>query len=217
MRMDGTRQTAPGARGGPGGGGGVGGGWAKIARKHRRSAGGGRRLSGLVRGRLAGRQLQLRHQLIVDDDQHFLQLFHILGGEALAHPLDDGVQVGIADAVVVDILLGGAQVVLPAVGGGLDLFHIAFADQAADLIGGVGRRDLHHAGKLGNGGLAHRHDALHAEGFNGGQRGLTRGEPMEHLLIKVQLELGVDGLKRVFQHGLSPFLCRSTGCIISQI
>ena len=31
-----------------------------------------------------------------------------------------------------------------------------------------------------------------------------------NLLIKVQLELGVDGLKRVFQHGLSPFLCRST-------
>ena len=37
----------------------------------------------------------------------------------------DRVQVRIADAVVIDVFLGGAQEVFAAVGGGLDLFHIA--------------------------------------------------------------------------------------------
>ena len=66
-------------------------------------------------------------------------------------------------------------------------------------------------------GSPQRHDALHAEGLDGGQRGLPRGEPVEHFLVKMQFELGVDRLERILQHGLSPFLSRSTGCIISQL
>ena len=90
--------------------------------------------------------IQLRHQLIADDGEHLLQLVHVLFREALAHPLDHGAQVGVADVVVVDILLGGAQVVLAPVHGGLDLFHIALFDQTADLVGRIGGGDLHHAG-----------------------------------------------------------------------
>ena len=53
-------------------------------------------------------QVQLRHQLIADHREHLLQLVHVLFREALAHPLDHGAQIGIADVVVVDIQTGGA-------------------------------------------------------------------------------------------------------------
>ena len=110
-------------------------------------------------------------------------------------------QVRVADVVVVDILLGGAQMVLPPVGGGLDLFHIALFHQTTDLVRRIGGGDLHHAGKLRNGGLAHRHDALHAEGLHRGQGSLTGGKALEHVLIKMKLEFGIDVLKSFFQHG----------------
>ena len=109
-------------------------------------------------------------------------------------------QIRVADVVVVDILLGGAQMVLPPVGGGLDLFHIALFHQTADLIRRIGGGDLHHAGKLRNGGLAHRHDALHAEGLHRGQRGFAGGKTLKNILVEMQLEFGVYVLKCLFQH-----------------
>ena len=146
-------------------------------------------------------QVQLGHQLVADDGQHLFQLLHVLFGEALVHPLDHRAQVGVADVVVVDILLGGPQVILPAVGGGLDLFHIAFAHQRADLIRRVGGGDLHHPGKLRNGGLPHGHNALHAKGFHRGQGRLTGGKALEHVLVEMELELGIDIVECFFQHG----------------
>ena len=146
-------------------------------------------------------QVQLGHQLVADDGQHLFQLLHVLFGEALVHPLDHRAQVGVADVVVVDILLGGPQVILPAVGGGLDLFHIALAHQRADLIRRVGGGDLHHPGKLRNGGLPHGHDALHAKGFHRGQGRLTGGKALEHVLVEMELELGIDIVECFFQHG----------------
>ena len=62
-----------------------------------------------------GQHIQLRHQLGADDRQHLLHLVAVLCGEPLTHSLDDGVQVGVADAVVIYVFLGGAQVVLGAV------------------------------------------------------------------------------------------------------
>ena len=146
-------------------------------------------------------QVQLGHQLVADDGQHLFQLLHVLFGEALVHPLDHRAQVGVADVVVVDILLGGPQVILPAVGGGLDLFHIALAHQRADLIRRVGGGDLHHPGKLRNGGLPHGHNALHAKGFHRGQGRLTGGKALEHVLVEMELELGIDIVECFFQHG----------------
>ena len=146
-------------------------------------------------------QVQLGHQLVADDGQHLFQLLHVLFGEALVHPLDHCAQVGVADVVVVDILLGGPQVILPAVGGGLDLFHIALAHQRADLIRRVGGGDLHHPGKLRNGGLPHGHNALHAKGFHRGQGRLTGGKALEHVLVEMELELGIDIVECFFQHG----------------
>ena len=146
-------------------------------------------------------QVQLGHQLVADDGQHLFQLLHVLFGEALVHPLDHRAQVGVADVVVVDILLGGAQVILPAVGGGLDLFHIALAHQRADLIRRVGGGDLHHPGKLRNGGLPHGHNALHAKGLHRGQGRLTGGKALEHVLVEMELELGIDIVECFFQHG----------------
>ena len=146
-------------------------------------------------------QVQLGHQLVADDGQHLFQLLHVLFGEALVHPLDHRAQVGVADVVVVDILLGGPQVILPAVGGGLDLFHIALAHQRADLIRRVGGGDLHHPGKLRNGGLPHGHNTLHAKGFHRGQGRLTGGKALEHVLVEMELELGIDIVECFFQHG----------------
>ena len=149
-----------------------------------------------------GQHIQLRHQLGADDREHLLHLVAVLSREALAHTLDDRVQVGIADAVVIDVFLGGAQEVFAAVGGGLDLLHIALFDEAADFIGRVGGGDAHHAGKLCNGGLPHRHDALHAEGLHRGQRGFAGGKALKYILIKMQLEFCIDVLKDFFQHGV---------------
>lgn len=145
--------------------------------------------------------VQFRHQLGAHNGKHLLQLCAFRGGKALPGTLHYGVQVRVTDVVVIDILLGGAQMVLPPVGGGLDLFHIALFHQTADLIRRIGGGDLHHAGKLRDGGLAHRHDALHAEGLHRGQGSLTGGKTLEHVLIKMQLEFGVDVLKSFFQHG----------------
>ena len=75
------------------------------------------------------RQLNLRHQLIGDDLQHFLQFRQIIGTEALFRALHDKVQVGITDVIVINVLLGRAQAVFPLVDGGLDALYIAFFDQ----------------------------------------------------------------------------------------
>ena len=40
-----------------------------------------------------------------------------------------------------------------------------------------------------------------AEGFHRGQGSLTGGKALEHVLIKMQLEFGIDVLKSFFQHG----------------
>ena len=85
-----------------------------------------------------GQHIQLRHQLGADDREHLLHLVAVLSREALARTLDDRVKVRIADVVVIDVFLGGAQEVFAAVGGGLDLFHIALFDKAADFISRVG-------------------------------------------------------------------------------
>ena len=50
-----------------------------------------------------GQHIQLRHQLGADDREHLLHLVAVLSREALAHTLDDRVQVRIADAVVIDV------------------------------------------------------------------------------------------------------------------
>ena len=60
--------------------------------------------------------------------------------------------------------------------------------------------DLHHAGKLRNGGFAHGHDALHAEGLHRGQRGFPGGKTLKNVLVEMQLEFGVYVLKCLFQH-----------------
>ena len=146
-------------------------------------------------------QVQFRHQLVAHDGEHLFQLCAVLRGETLAGALHYGVQVGIADVVVIDILLGGTQVVFAPVGGGLDLFHIAFFHQTADLIRRIGGGDLHHARKLRNGGLAHGHDAFHAEGFHRGQGRFPGGKTLKNVLVKMQLEFGVYVLKCLFQHG----------------
>ena len=50
-----------------------------------------------------------------------------------------------------------------------------------DLIRRVVGGDLHHPGKLRNGGLPHGHNALHAKGFHRGQGRLTGGKALEHV------------------------------------
>ena len=160
-------------------------------------------------------QVQLGHQLVADDGQHLFQLLHVLFGEALVHPLDHRAQVGVADVVVVDILLRGPQVILPAVGGGLDLFHIALAHQRADLIRRVGGGDLHHPGKLRNGGLPMAIMPSMQKRFHRGQGRLTGGKALEHVLVEMELELGIDIVECFFQHELHFLLLKFLyhGCI----
>ena len=114
-------------------------------------------------------------------------------------------QVRVADVVIFDILLGRAEVVFAPILGGLDLLHIALPNQTADLIRRVRGGDLHHAGKLRDGRLAHRHDPLHAEGLYRGQRGLAGGEALKHVLVEVQLKFSIDVIECFFQHGAAPF------------
>ena len=73
-------------------------------------------------------------------------LAHSSGGETLPDALGHGMDVVVADVVVVLVFLGDLEVVLALVVGGLDLLHIALADQAVDLIRGVGGRDIDEAG-----------------------------------------------------------------------
>lgn len=93
--------------------------------------------------RLGRGEGNLRHQLVADNGQHLLQLGAVGRGEALGDAAHHLVHIVVVDIVVVNILLGGAQVVLPLVVLGLKLLHIALFDQAVDLIGGIGGRDLH--------------------------------------------------------------------------
>lgn len=101
-------------------------------------------------------------------------------------------------------LLGGPQVILPPVAGGLDLLHIPLSDQAVHLIGGVGGREIGEGGELVDGGLVQRPDDLHAEGLHRRQAGLPGLEPGEDGLIKMQLEFGIDPVKAILQHPLLP-------------
>ena len=77
--------------------------------------------------------------------------------------LHDQVQIGIADVIVINVLLGRAQAVFPLVGGGLDALYIAFFDQRVDFIGGVGGRKIHHVAELRNRRFAQCHDDFHAQ------------------------------------------------------
>ena len=148
--------------------------------------------------------VQLRHELVGDDVQHLLQLGHILLGEALLHPAEHRVQIALADVVVVDILLGHRQVVLPLVVGGLLLGDIALLDQTVDLIGCVGGRDVEKAGKLIDGGMAQGIDDLHAEGLHRGEAGLPVLEAGEHRAVEVKLEFRIHAVKGFVQHDMSP-------------
>ena len=79
----------------------------------------------------------------------------------------------------------------PAVGGGLDLFHIAFAHQRADLIRRVGGWRSASSGKTPQWWLPHGHNALHAKDSTCQGR-LTGGKALEHVLVEMELELGID-------------------------
>ena len=58
--------------------------------------------------------------------QHFFQFSQVIGAEALFSALHDQVQVGIADVVVINVLLGWAQTVFAFVGSRPDALDIAF-------------------------------------------------------------------------------------------
>ena len=66
----------------------------------------------IVRFKVLFGQLDLRHQLVGDDLQHFFQFSQVIGAEALFSALHDQVQVGIADVVVINVLLGWARLKL---------------------------------------------------------------------------------------------------------
>ena len=94
--------------------------------------------SEIVRFKVLFGQMDFRHQLVGDDLQHFFQFSQIIGAEALFSALHDQVQVGIADVVVINVLLGWAQAVFAFVGSRPDALDIAFFNQRVDLIGSVG-------------------------------------------------------------------------------
>ena len=141
----------------------------------------------------------LGHQLPGDDLQHPLQLGHVLRGKAGPDTAHDSVEIMIADVVIIQILLGRHQVVLPLILLGLPLFYIPLLDQAVDLVGRVGGRDAHEIRKLVHRGLPQGQDDLHAEGLHCGQRGLPPLETPEHRPVKMQLEFGVHLVKILLQ------------------
>ena len=151
-------------------------------------------------------EIHLGHQFLVDNSEHLFQLGALLRGETLPDALGHGMDVVVADVVVVLVFLGDLEVVLALVVGGLDLLHIALADQAVDLIGRVGRRDAHKGGELVDGWAAQGLDGLHGEGFYRGQAGLAVLKALEDLLIKMKLEFGIHDFKFLFQHAGAPAL-----------
>ena len=151
-------------------------------------------------------EIHLGHQFLVDNGEHLFQLGALLRGETLPDALGHGMDVVVADIVVVLVFLGDLEVVLALVVGGLDLLHIALADQAVDLIGRVGRRDAHKGGELVDGWAAQGLDGLHGEGLYRGQAGLAVLKALEDLLIKMKLEFGIHDFKFLFQHAGAPAL-----------
>ena len=151
-------------------------------------------------------EIHLGHQFLVDNGEHLFQLGALLRGETLPDALGHGMDVVVADVVVVLVFLGDLEVVLALVVGGLDLLHIALADQAVDLIGRVGRRDAHKGGELVDGWAAQGLDGLHGEGLYRGQAGLAVLKALEDLLIKMKLEFGIHDFKFLFQHAGAPAL-----------
>ena len=103
---------------------------------------------------MRGDLIQFGHQLIRDDVEHLFQLLYILGRKALFDPVHDGGEIAVAHIVVVDILLRYRQMILPLVIGRLLLGNVALLDEAVDLIGGIGRRDVYKAGELSDGGVS---------------------------------------------------------------
>ncbi len=106
--------------------------------------------------------------------------------------------------------------ILPPVLRGLMLSDVSLFHQTVDLIGGVGRRDLHKGGKFIHRGTAKGHNGLHAEGLHSGETGLPvlkaakdlliKMQPVlkaaKDLLIKMQLEFRIHVKKSLFQHGM---------------
>lgn len=152
------------------------------------------------------RQLHLRHQLRAHDLQNLLELLPVLAGKALMHPVHDRADIRRADVVVVDVLLRHLKVVFAPVRQALHLADVALLDQAADLVGRVGRGDAHEAREFVDRRAAQRHDRLHAERLNRAQARLPRLEAREDLLIEMQLELGVYRLEPALErvHALVP-------------
>ncbi len=129
--------------------------------------------------------VHLRHQLPADDGEHLLQLGAVLLGKAPGGPVQDLPHVGGGDIVVVDVLLRDLQMILPPVLRGLMLSDVSLFHQTVDLIGGVGRRDLHKGGKFIHRGTAKGHNGLHAEGLHSGETGLPVLKAAKDLLIKM--------------------------------
>ena len=77
--------------------------------------------------------LDLGHQFPADNRGHLLQLGAVLGREPMPDAVHNLRDIGGADVVIVDILLGDLQVILPPVLGGLNLADIPLLDQAVNL------------------------------------------------------------------------------------
>ena len=144
--------------------------------------------SSVLSRRVGFRNLNLRHELGGDDAQHLVQPLHVLRGKAVLNAVHDRVQVAVIDVVVVDIFLGHRQVVLPLVLGRALLADVAFLNEAVDLIGRVGGRDMHKPGEFVDGGPPQGQDNLHAEPLYRGEAGFLALKAGEHRLIKVQLK-----------------------------
>ena len=158
----------------------------------------------IVRFKVLFGQLNLRHQLVGDDLQHFFQFSQVIGAEALFSALHDQVQVGIADVVVINVLLGWAQAVFAFVGSRPDALDLAFFNQRVDLIGSVGGGKVHHVAELRDRRFAQCHDNFHAERFYSRQRSFAVLESAEDLLIEMQLEFGIYLSECLVQHGENP-------------
>ena len=157
--------------------------------------------------------LDLRHQFPADNRDHLLQLGAVLGREPMPDAVHNLRDIGGADVVIVDILLGDLQVILPPVLGGLNLADIPLLDQAVNLIGRIWRRNAHKGSKLVDGGTAQGLDSLHGEGLHRGQTGLPVLKAPKDLLVKMELEFGIHVKKSLVQHNIARFPAMSVSII----
>ena len=83
-------------------------------------------------------QGNLRHQLLIHNAQHPVQLFCLLRSEPGLNPIHNFFEIIAADVIVVHILFCGPQMILPSVIRGLHLFHISLLDQTVHLVCRIG-------------------------------------------------------------------------------